>query len=42
MGGYVLTRSPVSITVLDVVEAVDGPGLRGLAGAPDAWPPEAR
>ncbi|MFD3932665.1 RrF2 family transcriptional regulator [Streptomyces sp. NPDC058614] len=25
-GGYVLTREPDSITVLDVVEAVDGPG----------------
>ncbi|WP_326726073.1 MULTISPECIES: Rrf2 family transcriptional regulator [unclassified Streptomyces] len=25
-GGYVLTREPASITVLDVVEAVDGPG----------------
>jgi len=25
-GGYVLTRSPEQITVLDVVEAVDGPG----------------
>ncbi|MEV0755524.1 Rrf2 family transcriptional regulator [Streptosporangium sp. NPDC050280] len=25
-GGYVLTRSPELITVLDVVEAVDGPG----------------
>jgi Rrf2 family protein len=25
-GGYVLTRKPASITVLDVVEAVDGPG----------------
>jgi len=25
-GGYVLTRSPDTITVLDVVEAVDGPG----------------
>lgn len=25
-GGYVLTREPESITVLDVVEAVDGPG----------------
>jgi Rrf2 family protein len=25
-GGYVLTRSPKLITVLDVVEAVDGPG----------------
>lgn len=25
-GGYVLTRSPAQITVLDVVEAVDGPG----------------
>jgi Rrf2 family protein len=25
-GGYVLTRSPDRITVLDVVEAVDGPG----------------
>ncbi|MBC6463192.1 Rrf2 family transcriptional regulator [Actinomadura sp. HBU206391] len=25
-GGYVLTRSPALITVLDVVEAVDGPG----------------
>ncbi|MET7488810.1 Rrf2 family transcriptional regulator [Streptomyces sp. NPDC005538] len=24
-GGYVLTRSPASITVLDVVEAIDGP-----------------
>ncbi len=24
-GGYVLTREPASITVLDVVEAVDGP-----------------
>lgn len=24
-GGYVLTRDPASITVLDVVEAVDGP-----------------
>jgi Rrf2 family protein len=25
-GGYVLTRSPSDITILDVVEAVDGPG----------------
>ncbi|MBT2520792.1 Rrf2 family transcriptional regulator [Arthrobacter sp. ISL-28] len=25
-GGYILTREPASITVLDVVEAVDGPG----------------
>ncbi|MEB3959628.1 Rrf2 family transcriptional regulator [Streptomyces kunmingensis] len=25
-GGYILTRSPAQITVLDVVEAVDGPG----------------
>jgi Rrf2 family protein len=25
-GGYVLTRSPELITVLDIVEAVDGPG----------------
>jgi Rrf2 family protein len=25
-GGYALTRSPTLITVLDVVEAVDGPG----------------
>ena len=25
-GGYVLTRSPALITVLDIVEAVDGPG----------------
>lgn len=25
-GGYVLTREPASITLLDVVEAVDGPG----------------
>ena len=25
-GGYVLTREPASITVLDVVEAIDGPG----------------
>ncbi|MFE5141307.1 RrF2 family transcriptional regulator [Streptomyces fagopyri] len=25
-GGYVLTRSPARITVLDVVEALDGPG----------------
>jgi Rrf2 family protein len=25
-GGYVLTRSPEEITVLDVVEAVEGPG----------------
>ncbi|MEU9991403.1 RrF2 family transcriptional regulator [Streptomyces sp. NPDC007971] len=24
-GGYVLTRAPASITVLDVVEAIDGP-----------------
>jgi Rrf2 family protein len=24
-GGYVLTRSPATITVLDVVEAIDGP-----------------
>ncbi|MFC4949143.1 RrF2 family transcriptional regulator [Pseudonocardia sp. GCM10023141] len=45
-GGYVLTRSPELITVLDVVEAIDGPGpafvcteirQRGpLAAAPEA------
>ncbi|WP_440070293.1 Rrf2 family transcriptional regulator [Streptosporangium sp. OZ121] len=45
-GGYVLTRPPELITVLDVVEAVDGPGpafvcteirLRGpLAASPES------
>ncbi|MBK3626377.1 Rrf2 family transcriptional regulator [Streptomyces sp. MBT49] len=45
-GGYVLTRSPASITVLDVVQAIDGPGpafvcteirQRGpMASAPEA------
>ncbi|WP_329223246.1 Rrf2 family transcriptional regulator [Streptomyces microflavus] len=45
-GGYVLTRSPSLITVLDVVEAVDGPGPAFVCTeirqrGPVATPPEA-
>lgn len=45
-GGYVLTRHPASITVLDVVEAVDGPGPAFVCTeirqrGPLASPPEA-
>jgi Rrf2 family protein len=45
-GGYVLTRSPATITVLDVVEAVDGPGPAFVCTeirqrGPLATPPEA-
>ncbi|MEV7291134.1 Rrf2 family transcriptional regulator [Streptomyces microflavus] len=45
-GGYVLTRSPSLITVLDVVEAVDGPGPAFVCTeirqrGPMATPPEA-
>jgi Rrf2 family protein len=45
-GGYVLTRSPTQITVLDVVEAVDGPGPAFVCTeirqrGPMASPPEA-
>ncbi|PVC88742.1 Rrf2 family transcriptional regulator [Streptomyces sp. CS131] len=45
-GGYVLTRSPALITVLDVVEAVDGPGPAFVCTeirqrGPMATPPEA-
>jgi Rrf2 family protein len=44
-GGYVLTRSPALITVLDVVEAVDGPGPAFVCTeirqrGPMATPPE--
>ncbi|MFD4527389.1 RrF2 family transcriptional regulator [Streptomyces sp. NPDC058470] len=44
-GGYVLTREPDSITVLDVVEAVDGPGPAFICTeirqrGPLATPPE--
>jgi Rrf2 family protein len=44
-GGYVLTRSPTLITVLDVVEAVDGPGPAFVCTeirqrGPMATPPE--
>ncbi|MFC1406298.1 MULTISPECIES: Rrf2 family transcriptional regulator [Streptacidiphilus] len=45
-GGYVLTREPASITVLDVVEAVDGPSQAFICTeirqrGPLATPPEA-
>jgi Rrf2 family protein len=45
-GGYVLTRSPARITVLDVVEAIDGPGPAFVCTeirqrGPMASPPEA-
>ncbi len=45
-GGYVLTRSPESITVLDVVEAIDGPDPAFVCTeirqrGPMATPPEA-
>ncbi|MFD5347805.1 RrF2 family transcriptional regulator [Streptomyces anulatus] len=45
-GGYVLTRPPALITVLDVVEAVDGPGPAFVCTeirqrGPMATPPEA-
>ncbi|HEX3786628.1 MAG TPA: Rrf2 family transcriptional regulator [Pseudonocardiaceae bacterium] len=45
-GGYVLTRSPARITVLDVVEAIDGPGPAFVCTeirqrGPLATPPEA-
>ncbi|MFC9846401.1 RrF2 family transcriptional regulator [Streptomyces sp. NPDC060223] len=45
-GGYVLTREPDSITVLDVVEAVDGPAQAFVCTeirqrGPLATPPEA-
>jgi Rrf2 family protein len=45
-GGYVLTRLPEEITVLDVVEAVDGPGPSFVCTeirqrGPLATPPEA-
>ncbi|MFF3974942.1 RrF2 family transcriptional regulator [Streptomyces rubiginosohelvolus] len=45
-GGYALTRSPSLITVLDVVEAVDGPGSAFVCTeirqrGPMATPPEA-
>ncbi|WP_433894512.1 RrF2 family transcriptional regulator [Streptomyces sp. CA-111067] len=45
-GGYVLTREPASITVLDVVEAIDGPGPAFVCSeirqrGPLATPPEA-
>jgi Rrf2 family protein len=44
-GGYTLTRAPESITVLDVVEAVDGPGPTFVCTeirqrGPVATPPE--
>ncbi|MET7617559.1 Rrf2 family transcriptional regulator [Streptomyces sp. NPDC005408] len=44
-GGYVLTRSPALITVLEVVEAVDGPGPAFVCTeirqrGPMATPPE--
>lgn len=40
-GGYVLARDPASITLRDVVEAVEGPAERWLAleaGAPSSVP----
>jgi Rrf2 family protein len=45
-GGYVLTRSPELITVLDVVEAIDGPGPAFVCTeirqrGPMATPPQA-
>ena len=45
-GGYVLTRSPSDITVLDVVEAIEGPGSTFVCTeirqrGPLAAPPEA-
>ncbi|KPI28315.1 RrF2 family transcriptional regulator [Streptomyces sp. NPDC048253] len=45
-GGYVLTRSPALITVLDVVQAIDGPGPAFVCTeirqrGPMASPPEA-
>ncbi|MEU5535643.1 Rrf2 family transcriptional regulator [Streptomyces sp. NPDC020362] len=45
-GGYVLTRAPASITVLDVVEAIDGPDPAFVCTeirrrGPMASPPEA-
>ncbi|SEE22377.1 transcriptional regulator, BadM/Rrf2 family [Streptomyces sp. 2131.1] len=45
-GGYILTRPPALITVLDVVEAVDGPGPAFVCTeirqrGPMATPPEA-
>ncbi|KZB79919.1 RrF2 family transcriptional regulator [Amycolatopsis regifaucium] len=45
-GGYVLTRPPSEITVLDVVEAIDGPGPAFICTeirqrGPMATPPEA-
>jgi len=45
-GGYVLTRSPQEITMLDVVEAIDGPGSPFTCTeirqrGPMATPPEA-
>jgi Rrf2 family protein len=45
-GGYVLTRSPTLITVLDVVEAIDGPGPTFVCAeirqrGPMAAPPQA-
>jgi len=45
-GGYVLTRSPATITALEVVEAVDGPGPAFVCTeirqrGPMATPPEA-
>lgn len=45
-GGYVLTREPASITLLDVVEAVDGPAKAFTCTeirqrGPMATPPEA-
>lgn len=44
-GGYVLTRAPTEITVLDVVEAIDGPGSTFVCTeirqrGPKAVPPE--
>ena len=40
-GGYELTRAPASITVADVIRAVEGPYAAG--GAPDApEPPDGR
>ncbi|MFD1658090.1 RrF2 family transcriptional regulator [Streptomyces caeni] len=44
-GGYVLTRSPAQITVLDVVDAVEGPGAAFVCTeirrrGPLAAPPE--
>lgn len=45
-GGYVLTRSPALISVLDVVEAIDGPGPAFVCTeirqrGPMATPPQA-